>query len=216
MKTYDKIQYWNKGLFGENCIAFDKIDGSNFRAEFSRKRGFYKYGSRSIMIDRSSEHLGSGIDIFLNKYSEDLNRIFRDKYSKVDSFVVFGEFIGDNSFAGQHVDSDVKDVILFDINQYKRGIITPYEFLENFGHLHIPSIVYEGEYDIDLISYIRENKTLKEGVIAKGILKRKNSKEEAWMTKIKTDIWLNKVKEKFGEKYLMEELNNDKELFSLV
>lgn len=216
MKSYDKIQYWNQGLFGEDCVCFDKIDGSNFRAEFSRKRGFYKYGSRSIMIDRSSEHLGSGIDIFLNKYSEDLNRIFRDKYSRVDSFVVFGEFIGENSFAGQHVDSDVKDVILFDINQYKRGIITPYEFLENFGHLHIPSIVYEGEYDIDLISHIRENKTLKEGVIAKGILRRKNNKEEAWMTKIKTDIWLKKVKEKFGEKYLMEELNNDSELINLV
>lgn len=216
MKSYDKIQYWNQGLFGEDCVCFDKIDGSNMRFEWGRKRGFYKYGTRSIMIDRSSEHLGSGIDIFLNKYSEDLNRIFRDKYNKVDSFVVFGEFIGENSFAGQHVDSDVKDVILFDINQYKRGIITPYEFLENFGHLHIPSIVYEGEYDIDLINYIRENKTLKEGVIAKGILKRKNSKEEAWMTKIKTDIWLGKVKEKFGEKYLMEELNNDSELINLV
>jgi len=30
------------------------------------------------------------------------------------------------------------------------------------------------------------------------------------MVKIKTKEWLQKVKEKFGDKYLLEELNNDK------
>jgi hypothetical protein len=212
MKSYPKIEYHNKGLFGQHCIAFDKIDGSNFRAEYGQKRGFYKFGTRTSMIDRSDKQFGSGIDIFLNKYGDELDRIFRTKYRKVESFVVFGEFLGENSFAGQHLESDEKDVTLFDVNQYKRGFINPTEFLKNFGHLDIPKIIYQGKYNNDLITSIRDNKELKEGAIVKGQNKTKNGGEEVWMVKIKTNDWLKKVKEKFGEKYLLEELNNDKSL----
>ena len=52
---------------------------------------------------------------------------------------------------------------------------------------------------------------LKEGVICKGVRKTKGD-ELVWMTKIKTIEWLNKVKELYGEKGLLEELNNDKKL----
>ena len=213
MKNYDKIEYWNKGLFGEECVAFLKEDGSNMRFEWGHKRGFYKFGTRSVMIDKSDKQFGIGIDIFLNKYSEDLDKIFRTKYKKVESFVVFGEFVGENSFSGQHLDTDVKDVVIFDINQYKRGIINPYEFIDNFGHLQIPTIIYKGKYTYNLVKDIQDNKyLLKEGVIVKGQNKTKNGGEEVWMVKIKTNDWLKKVKEKFGEKYLLEELNNDKSL----
>ena len=212
MKSYDKIQYWNKGIFGEDIIAFDKIDGSNFRAEYSQKRGFYKFGTRTTMIDRSNEQFGIGIDIFLNKYGDELDRIFRTKYRKVESFVVFGEFLGENSFAGQHTESDIKDVVLFDVNQYKRGFINPVEFLSNFGHLDIPKIIYDGKYTNELISTIRNNHNLSEGVIVKGQVKVKNGSDEVWMVKIKTSLWLKKVKEKFGDKGLLEELNGDYDL----
>ena len=212
MKSYPKIEYHNKGLFGKHCIAFDKLDGSNLRFEWGHKRGWYKFGTRTTMIDRSSEQFGKGIDIFLNKYGEDLDRIFRTKYRKVESFVVFAEFLGENSFAGQHLENEEKDVILFDVNQYKRGFINPNEFILNFGHLHIPNIVYDGKYTNELISTIR-NADLKEGVIIKGEMKSKNGSDEVWMVKIKTNEWLQKIKEKFGEKYLLEELNNDKNLF---
>jgi hypothetical protein len=212
MKSYPKIEYHNKGIFGQEVVAFDKLDGSNLRFEWSYKRGWYKFGTRLVMIDRSNEQFGQGIDIFLNKYGEELDKVFRTKYKKVESFVVFGEFLGENSFAGQHLESDKKDVTLFDINQYKRGFINPNEFLKNFGHLDIPKIVYQGKYNNDLITTIRDNKELKEGVIVKGQNKTKNGGEEVWMVKIKTNDWLKKVKEKFGEKYLLEELNNDKSL----
>lgn len=213
MKSYDKIEYWNKGYFGEPVIAFDKLDGSNMRFEWSHKRGFYKFGTRTTMIDRSDKQFGSGIDIFLNKYSDDLEKVFRTKYRKVESFVVFGEFYGENSFAGQHQDSDSKDVVIFDINQYKRGIVTPNEFVDNFGHLDIPTIIYQGKYTHEFVNNIKNDiYGLKEGVIVKGQIKTK-TKEETWMVKVKTNLWLQKVKEKFGEKYLLEELNNDKSLF---
>ena len=141
MKSYPKIEYHNKGIFGQEVVAFDKLDGSNLRFEWSHKRGWYKFGTRLVMIDRSNEQFGQGIDIFLNKYGDELDKVFRTKYKKVESFVVFGEFLGENSFAGQHLESDEKDVTLFDVNQYKRGFINPTEFLKNFGHLDRPKII---------------------------------------------------------------------------
>jgi len=210
MKSYPKIEHYNKGPFGLSCYAFYKYDGSNFRAEWSRKRGWYKYGTRNVMVDKNTPMFGDAIDIFLNKYGEDLDDVFRKEYKRVDSFVVFGEFFGDHSFAGKHVDEDKKDIILFDVNQFKRGFLPPNEFVNNFGHLDIPKIVYKGIYDEELVDRIKSNQlNLEEGVICKGTIKTKSEGEIVWMTKIKTIEWINKVKLLYGEKALLEEFNND-------
>lgn len=210
MKSYPKIEHYNKGPFGLNCYAFYKYDGSNFRAEWSRKRGWYKYGTRNVMVDKNTPMFGNAIDIFLNKYGEDLDDIFRKEYKRVDSFVVFGEFFGEHSFAGKHVDEDKKDIILFDVNQFKRGFLPPNEFINNFSHLDIPKIVYKGIYDEELVDRVKSNQfNLEEGVICKGTIKTKAEGEVVWMTKIKTIEWINKVKSLYGEKALLEEFNND-------
>lgn len=214
MKSYDSIPYWNKGQFGKPCIAFYKEDGSNMRFEYSSKRKeFYKFGTKNVMIDKSNSEYGKGIDIFLNKYSDNLIKIFFDKYRKVESFVVFAEFFGENSFSGKHIESDKKDVVIFDISVYKHGLMSPYEFLNNFKHLHIPKVIYQGEYNMDFINDVRENKlNLKEGVVCKGTLKNNLQ----WSAKVKTNDWLRKVKEKLGNKALLEELNGDKELYEIT
>lgn len=67
MKHYPKIEYYNKGLINSPVIAFDKLDGSNLRFEWSRKRGFYKYGTRKVMIDTKDEQFGKAIPLFLDK-----------------------------------------------------------------------------------------------------------------------------------------------------
>ena len=220
MKTYNSIPHHNKGIFNSEVIGFYKHDGSNLRFEWGHKRGWFKFGSRNVMIDRTNEHFGKGIDIFLNKYGDDLEHIFRTKYRKVENFVIFGEFVGQNSFAGQHVETDNKDIILFDVDQYRRGLISPFEFFENFGHLHIPDVVYRGKYTEELIENVKLNKlpygNLEEGIVVKGMSKTKNGKEEPWQVKIKTNKWLQLIKQKFGEKYLLEELNGDTELFNKI
>jgi len=211
MKSYNKIPYHNMGPFGEQCYAFDKLDGSNIRCEWSRKRGWYKFGTRNVMIDERSENFGDVVTLFLDKYGDDLNRIFRKKYPNTDSFIVFSEYYGQNSFAGYHFD-EPKDVVLFDVNAYKRGFIPPREFIKEFGELHIPELVYQGPYNDELIINVRNNVwDLKEGVICKGTARVKNG-DQVWMTKIKTNDWLTMVKDKYGMKCLLEEFNMDRNL----
>ena len=206
MKSYPRIDYWNHGYFGEDCIAAFKYDGSNMRFEWGHKNGWYKFGTRNVLVNEKTPLYGLGVQIFLQKYGEDLDRIFRTKYPKCVNFVVFCEFFGENSFAGLHQEGDVMDVVLFDVSKYKHGFLSPYEFLDNFGHLHTPKILWQGEYNDELLEAVRTNVwSLKEGVIAKGV-----HNDNIWMTKIKTNDWLLKVKEKFGQKALAEELNNDK------
>lgn len=42
--------------------VFDKLDGSNIRAEWNPKKGFYKFGSRKQLIDEDT-FLGKSIDL---------------------------------------------------------------------------------------------------------------------------------------------------------
>lgn len=217
MKSYHKIPHWNKGEFGCKTLGFMKIDGSSVRFEYNTKRGFYKFGTRNVMIDRRDEIFGGSIDIFLNKYNEDLCRVFRDKYPKVINIVVFGEFFGENSFSGQHELSDEKDICIFDVSLYKKGIISPYEFLDNFGHLDIPNVIYEGEYNMEFVNSVRNDiYGLDEGVVCKGVVKTKKDGNQIWMCKVKTDNWLRKVREKLGEKALLDEIEGDESLIKNI
>lgn len=48
----------------EHCTAFEKYDGSNFRAKYTKKDGFHLFGSRHTLFDETHEHLGSAIPYF--------------------------------------------------------------------------------------------------------------------------------------------------------
>lgn len=213
MKQYPKIPHFNEGIFDRECYAFEKYDGSNFRAEWGIKRGWYKFGTRNVMVDKNTPIYNEAIEVFLNKYGEDLDTLFRSKYKKVENFVVFSEFFGKNSFAGKHIEDESKDIILFDVNQYKKGFLSPTEFVNTFGHLDIPKIIYKGPYDEDLIKDVKENKyNLSEGVVCKGTFKTKKDGEQIWMSKIKCSSWLDKVKLMYGDSAIIEEFNGDQNI----
>ena len=208
MKSYPSINYYGD-YWGLPIVAFDKLDGSNLRFEWGRKRGFYKFGTRNVMIDEKSEQFGKAIPIFLNKYADDLEKVFKQKeYRDALSFVCFAEFIGENSEYGQHNNDDTFDTVLFDVNVYKKGFVKPREFVKNFGHLDIPKIVYDGNLNKEFVEDVKQNRfNLKEGVICKGALPGKKT-DQLYYCKIKTNEWLDNLRLRGGDKAVEEELKS--------
>lgn len=207
MKSFDTIDYYGK-YWGLPIYAFDKLDGSNLRFEWSPKRGFYKFGTRNTMIDSKHEYFGFAVDLFLNKYADGLEKVFRgDKlYRNSQSFVCFAELVGTKSEFGWHdYGNDTFDITLIDVNQYKKGLIGPKEFIDSFGHLGIPEVVYQGNLNKELVKDVKANKldcyNLTEGVICKGLVKTKKGKEQLYYCKIKTDDWMDRLRQRSIEAY---------------
>lgn len=208
MKSYNSIEYFGEH-WGLPIIAFDKLDGSNLRFEWSKKRGFYKFGSRNVMIDETHEQFGRGVRIFREKYEEPLSRVFSSKkYRDVLSFVCYAEFLGRKSSFGQHeFDNDEFDVVLFDIDRYKKGFVPPRDFVEDFGEFGIPRIVYTGNLTKEFVLRVKENEfDLSEGVICKGKIPGKNDREHLYYCKIKTNEWFDRLRARGDEKLLAEEM----------
>lgn len=180
----------------EQCIAFEKLDGSNCRAFWSKKNGFHRFGTRHQLIDRTHE-LGQSIDLFLNTYGDFLDKYFREsKYFKtLDKINVFYEFFGKLSFAGQHVKEDTKEVTMFDIYVEKKGFVSPSDFLKMFESNKIPRVVYRGNLNVSFINDVKNGIfDLNEGVVCKGV----DRKGKVWMAKIKTNAYLEKLKKVYA------------------
>ena len=198
MKTYWTIQGPSKAP-RKPCVAFYKYDGSNLRWEWSRKRGWYKFGCRRRLIDERDEQFGKAVPLFLNNYADDLEKVFKHKsFRNIQSIIVFTEFFGPNSFAGEHVDEDPKELRLLDVSLHKKGLLGPTEFLNRFGHLSfVAEIVYEGNLNDSFIASVRNGEyDVIEGVVCKG-----GSGHKLWMVKIKTNEYKKRLIEKFGNEH---------------
>jgi len=206
MKSYNTIPYYGD-YWNIPVIGFDKLDGSNIRSEWSKKRGFYKFGTRNVMIDENSEQFGMAVKIFKEKYNDSLSSIFTSKeYRNIQSFVCFAEFVGSKPCFGQHdFENDTFDTILFDISQYKKGFVPPRQFINDFGNIGIPRIVYDGNLNMDLIKRVKSNEFgLSEGIIAKGLITNKKGNDNLYYCKIKTDDWFNRLRNKSPKEYELE------------
>jgi hypothetical protein len=208
MKTYHSIQKYNEEYFGKYIYAFDKIDGSNFRAEWNRKlskktrftNGFGKFGTRGETIKNQRNPFYKGVEIFQEKFSADLDRIFCDDktFRGIDDITVYGEFFGSKSFAGMHDWKEDHDIKIFDIWMYKKDFLVPSEFLKIFGDLDICKLIYQGDFTPNFLKLIEDNMfQLSEGVVCKGV-----EEQKIYMFKIKTNKWLNLVKQIYGERAL--------------
>jgi hypothetical protein len=201
MKYYPSIPYPDDFALGQHCYAFYKYDGSNLRFEWSKKQGWYKYGTRNRLFDKTDPDFGSAIELFMNTYADGLAKVFAGKeYRNSDRAIVFAEFFGPNSFAGSHVATDTKQLMLFDVNLHKKGILDPKRFIGDFGHLNVAQVIYEGEFTQEFIDSVYQgNQPVVEGVIVKG-----GTGHSLWMRKVKTAAYKQRLKELFKtdwEKY---------------
>lgn len=177
-----------------HIYAFDKLDGSNIRAEWNNKRGFYKFGTKTQLIDESSKPFGRAIPLIKDKWAADLETVFKEQ--KWRDVICFFEFWGPNSFAGNHNFEEELTVTLIDANPYKQGILEPEEFIKYFGHLDIAKVLYEGKVSVELFDQIKQS-TLPgmtfEGVVCKGA--SDTNARMPVMFKIKSKAWLERLRE---------------------
>lgn len=190
MKEYDSIKYGLKEFHSIPIIAFDKLDGSNIRIEWNRKSGFNKVGTRTQLINETSEFYKAFL-IFKNKYENTLIDLFKTKvFRNINKITVFGEFFGKQSKFGIHdFKNDIFDYVIFDIylNDLK-CFVSPKDFIKY--EFHKPDIIYIGNMNKEFISDIRKNTELKEGVVCKGF----DKKGILRYFKLKTDKWFENLR----------------------
>ena len=186
----------NSRLFREfEAYVFDKLDGSNLRFEWHRKRGWCKYGTRHRLFDESDPVFGMAITQFHNEFATGLSDIFKSE--RYESAVAFCEFWGPNSFAGNHDSSDVKNLTLFDVSSHRTGLLGPREFLKLYGHMNIPKFLGKANWTRGFVERVYNGEV--DGVTFEGVVgKAKESKHDLIMAKAKSRIWIDKVRSVHG------------------
>lgn len=174
--------------------AFDKIDGSNIRAEWNSKKGFYKFGTRNHMMDEKTMPFGRAIPLLREKYEADLTKTFKELNYR--DAMCFFEYWGPSSFAGTHNFEKTMDITLIDVNPFKQGILEPADFINKFGHLDIAKVCYQGYVTTELFDQVKQS-TLPgmtfEGVVCKAANDKRT--KAPIMFKIKSKAWLDKLRE---------------------
>lgn len=198
MKSYPSIDGPSKAP-KDSGIAFYKYDGSNLRFEWTKKRGWHKYGTRKRLFDETDPDFGAAIKLFKETHAPDLEAIFKKEYRDSQEVTVFCEYFGDLSFAGQHKPEDTtKRLVLIDVEIFKYGFVSPRDFVNIFCKQlgdRAAQVIYEGNLNEQFIKDVREGKyPLWEGVVFKG-----GSKHKLWRTKIKTNAYLTKLKEIYAD-----------------
>tara|TARA_R100000656_G_scaffold104176_2_gene76282 strand:+ start:12745 stop:13350 length:606 start_codon:yes stop_codon:yes gene_type:complete len=184
--------------YGGPYLVYDKLDGQNIRAEWSKKRGFYKFGSRKVLAGDGLLTVGDRELITI--YEGDIERIF--KKLRIDRAVCFFELFGPNSFAGMHKDFDPMEVALLDVYIHNRGMMDPRDFEKTFrGKVPMPSLLWRGNFNKEDAQAVRDRQVegmTFEGVVVKGPPPRKDSLPV--MFKVKSQEWLDKVASMYGDK----------------
>ena len=194
MKAYPSIS--PEINYNETIYAFDKLDGSNVRVEWSSKRGFYKYGSRKRLISPSENFFGLAYKLVPEKYAS-LEEIAKSK--KWRQAVFFFEMFGPNSFAGNHSENDDIDIVLIDAAVDNRGILPPKEFLKTFQYVPHADMLYHGKANKTFQDEVRNGALVGmtfEGVVCKGRIIKPGL---PLMFKVKNQAWRDKLKNKFKD-----------------
>lgn len=183
MKTYPSIS--TKIQIGLPIYAFDKIDGSNIRVEWSIKKGFYKFGSRNKLLTEDQLIISKAKELIISQESMIEKVCKKNKWSKI---ILFYEFAGKNSCFGNHIEDDNHDIYLIDANPYKQGFLSPRLFLDCFSDFKIAPLLYQGICTSSFVDSVREN-TL-EGISSEGVVcKVKGRGKDILRFKIKCKDW---------------------------
>lgn len=192
MKSYPSIP---KGIGGEGVLhTFDKLDGSNLRFEWTKKRGWFKFGTRRRLFDETDPVFGEAIPLFKNGIAKPLEQIIiKQGWQKV---VVFVEFWGPRSFAGLHEPDDPKFLTVIDVSPHQKGILDPKEFLKLFGEFG-PRYFGPIPWNQPFVDQVNAGELV--GMSFEGVVGKALRNKKIVMFKAKTQAWIDKVKSKYDE-----------------
>lgn len=192
----------------EQCIAFEKYDGTNLHWVWARELGWYAFGVRRNRYDldqagieefhQAHPGLQDAEEIFNRDFSQQLGDLFSSHVNDgVREITVFTEYLGAQSFAGLHKSSEPKRLVMFDV-AVGGEFIPPHQFVDEFAQFNIARVVYRGKLTGKFIEDVRQGRyDVEEGVVCKG----GKTPDKIWMAKIKTNAYMAKLKQAFQDNW---------------
>ena len=169
-----------------------------------KKNGWDKFGTRRRLFDETDIDFGIAIDLLKERYASDLEKIIKkQQWQKV---IFFMEFWGENSLGGLHK-NEPKNLTLFDVNPYKKGILPPKEFVKLFDHLDF-SATFLGRHKWNkrLLQDVRNEEI--DGVSFEGIVGKALIKNRIVMRKAKTQAWLDAIMDRYDKETATKIINS--------
>jgi hypothetical protein len=176
---------------------FDKLDGSSMRSEWSRKRGFFKHGRRSGLLDDSNPALLEVPDLFNELLAKTLDSLARGL--GWEHLIVFYEFWGVKSLGGIHVADDPKFLTVFDAAVNKKGILGPSDFRRAFEGM-VPTPKFLGTYNFTRGFADEVRRGGVEGITFEGVVAKAGSGHDIVRAKAKTQKWIDAIRAMHGAK----------------
>lgn len=203
MKSYPSILRHNdlnraaaKILQEEDVDLFDKIDGSNLRWEWDRAKGWVKQGTRNRLFDETDLVFGEAIPLFHETLGKPLAVIAKNL--RAERAIFYTEFWGPSSFAGTHVAGEPKNLTLFDITVYKKGLLGPRAFRDATQEVlnYTPRYLGKHRWTRELVDEVRRG--LFPGVTFEGVVGKHGEGQSVVLVKAKTQAWIDKVTSALG------------------
>lgn len=194
------------------CVAFEKLDGTNIHFVWDHSDGWFAFGTRrdrflwnevgKKAFDLAHPELKGLAQLWDPELK--LDQYLQEHYAKHGEVIVFAEYHGPNSFAGSHDIQDQKRLTLIDVliggasgADVPGVMMSPEQFMRDFQAFGIPKVVFQGKFSGQLFLDVRKGKyDVKEGVVVKGVVDKK-----VYMAKIKTQAYLDQLKEKFKDNW---------------
>jgi hypothetical protein len=199
----------------KKCWAYEKLDGTNIHWCWNQKDKFYAFGTRRDRFPLTTDgerdfnvahpgleevvstFLGGPIiekldDVLMREYGRYFLNL--NKSDPISEIILFTEFRGPRSFAGQHQREDKKTHYLIDV-QVDGKMLPPGKLRWDFYGISdwMPKLVYNGKFTGDFVEKVRKGHyNVDEGVVIKGVVD-----SEVYMCKVKTDAYMERLKVQF-------------------
>jgi len=196
MKAYPSIkQFRTDRHLGFEGHTFAKHDGSNLRFEWDKKKGWYRFGSRRRLLERSDSTFGKSMAMFESDFAESFEQFAVDRGH--DSIIVYCEFWGPKSFAGEHDPDDVQVLTPIDVAIYKKGLLESGTFLDCFEDRFDLGYLGQKTWDESFVDAVRKSEL--DGMSFEGVVGKAGMGHKRLAVKLKSKAWVEKVLRRYGE-----------------